>query len=102
MALESPDYCALSLRLDYEHAPLAGLKLKLRGAYAARSIAALAAGLEFKLLSLGPATFAGLADYQLGLSEGPLIGERLDHGPSAGLRLYLARGHPGHGLKPRQ
>lgn len=116
-ALDGPDFGALYLRFKYESAPFPGLKLGLRGAgvlapdspptaetgadmvrlgilpgaYAARSIAALAAGLEFKLVSLGAATFAGLADYQLGLSEGPLIGERLDHGPSAGLRLYLAR-----------
>lgn len=63
----------------------------LPGAFVARSLAGLSLGLEFRILSLGPANFAGLASYQIGVSEGPLIGLRLDHGPAAGLRLYLAR-----------
>jgi hypothetical protein len=117
VALEGPSFGTINLRFKYEYAPFSGLKLGLHGAgvlapdspptaetgadalrlsilpgaYAARSIVALAADLEFKMLKLGPVTFACLADYRLVLSEGPLLGDRLDHGPSAGLRLYLAR-----------
>ncbi len=117
LGLEGDSFAALSARFQYELAPLPGLKLVscgsaiwspdappaaetgadaarliiLPGAFVARSLAGLSLGLEFRLLSLGPANFAGLASYQIGVSEGPLIGLRLDHGPAAGLRLYLAR-----------
>jgi hypothetical protein len=115
--IEGPSYGVFVTQGSYESAPLKYLKLSFRGVglwgsetpqlgeigasrlgfvilpdtYTVTTLAALRSGLEIRLFSFGIATFAGLANYLIGYSEGSRTESHIDYGPSFGLRLYLAK-----------
>jgi len=115
--IEGPSYGVFVTQGSYETAPLKSLKISFRGlglwgsetpqlgeigasklgfvilpdTYTVSTLATLRSGLEIKLFSFGIATFAGLANYLIGYSEGSRTESHIDYGPSFGLRLYLAK-----------
>jgi len=59
--------------------------------FSAHQYVGFSAGLEQYLYRFSMGTLSLQASWQLVLSEGPLSGRQLDHGPAGALRFYLAR-----------
>ncbi|AEJ20539.1 hypothetical protein [Gracilinema caldarium] len=115
--IEGPSYGVFLTKGSYETAPVKNLKLSFRSVglwgpqtpqlaeiganklgliilpdtYTVYTMATFRSGLELKLFSSGIVTFAGLAHYHIGYSEGSRTEPHIDYGPSFGLRLYLAK-----------
>lgn len=117
LGLVNSTFQALELKAAYEHPFFPGLKLVFKGAldyrpqapaafeenpasvgitvlpsaFSAAVLVGGSAGLEGRLVRFPFGVLAGLLSYQALYSDGPLLGERLDHGPAAGIRLYVAK-----------
>lgn len=61
----------------------------LPGEFTAFNFAGMQAGLEVVVFSLKYGTLSLLSSYQIAASKSGEFGTRFDHGPSAGLRVYL-------------
>lgn len=72
-------------------APPASRVVILPASFSASSYADLSAGLEKALFRWSLATLSVSAAYQIVCSEGEHLGACFDHGPSAGVRVYLRR-----------
>ena len=59
--------------------------------FSARSAASVALGAEARLIKFRFGLLSGLASYEADVAEGDLIGTVFAHGPSGGLRLYVAK-----------
>jgi hypothetical protein len=75
----------------YEGGPSSAQVDILPGDFAARNYAGLSAGLEKYIVSFRWGTLSVLGSWQLVFSQGLISGDEFDHGPSAGIRLYLSR-----------
>jgi hypothetical protein len=115
--LGSPSFHTLSLRGTWERSLLPGFRLILKGGgvfapevtaffestpsvsqtqilprfFSARHYAGLSLGLEKRLFTSALGTLSILGAYQVCYSQGPILGDQLDHGVAASLRFYLSR-----------
>jgi hypothetical protein len=63
----------------------------LPASFSASAYAGLSAGVEKAILRWPLATLSASASYQIVYSEGKRLGACFDHGPAAGVRVYLRR-----------
>jgi hypothetical protein len=115
LGLGSPIFHTLTLRGTWERSLLPGFRLILKGGgifapevtayfestpaasqvqilppfFSARHYAGLSLGLEKNLLTGALGTLSILGAYQVCYSQGPILGDQLDHGVATALRFYL-------------